>query len=334
MFSRPQRVPTRAMRFDKGRIPRMYEESQRFCELGAEHLRREEPEEALQWYERAVREDPQNPDAWRGRGEASYHLGRLERADRYFRRAQRYVELELEGRPRGRGWWGDATGRRFLRLLHWRGLCRFWMGLYEDAARLFRRILKLVPSDPLEVRFLLGETYFRMGNLDRAVIELDRVGDDPDACFNLGLTWFYKADFARSVNAFRRGIFENVRLGARLADVDPPGDVPSSTGTHPNALDGEDAAREYTERCRDLWLGRPLLRGWLRGIYLHPIVQDDLARHLDHIRALANDDLPPGEAARLEGSNAALRNPARLADTDRQVAEDVMRAVFRLEDEP
>ncbi len=308
----------------------MSEESQKFCNLGEEHLRREEPEEALQWYERAPREDPQSPDAWTGRAKACYHLGHLERADRYFRRAQRYVEPGVRDRPRRRGWWSDESGRSFLRLLHWRALCRFWMGLYEDAARLFRRILKLAPSDPLEVRFLLGETYFRMGDLDRAVVEFERADGDPDACYNLGLTWFYKGEFAHSVNAFRRGLFENLYLAARLADLESPPNLPSCRGTHPKELDNEDAAFEYTDRCGDLWLGRPLLRNWLRGIVEHSIVSEDLRRHVEHLRELTVPGLQAGESARIEGANAALRNPDRLARTDDVIAADVMRKVFRV----
>lgn len=315
-----------------GRIPSMSEESQNFCELGEEHLRREEPEEALQWYERAIREDPQDPEAWSGRARACYHLGQLERADRYFRRAQRYLELTLGDRPRDRGWWSDDAGRSFLRLLHWRALCRFWMGLYDDSARLFKRILKRAPHDPLEVRFLLGETYFRMGDLDRAAVEFERAGDDPDACYNLGLTWLYRGDFVRSVNAFRRGIFENLYLVASLAGVEMPAVVPSWRGTHPKELDSEDAAMEYTDRCGDLWTGRILLQRWLKGIYEHPVVQEDLRCHLEQIATLSRGELRPGEVARLEGRNTTLRNPRRLARTDATVAATVMRKVFRLPD--
>ncbi|MFV1957828.1 MAG: tetratricopeptide repeat protein [Planctomycetota bacterium] len=307
----------------------MSEDSRKFCDLGEAHLKRDEPEEALQWYERAVQEDPENPEAWSGRGRACYHLGQLERADRCFRRALRFSEPGIrEHRPR-RGWWNDERGRTYLRLVHWRALCRFWMGLYEEAARLFRRILKLAPSDPLEVRFLLGETYFRMGDLDRAVEEFERAGDDPDAVYNLGLCWFYQGDFVRSVNAFRRGIFENVYLACRLADLDPPPEVPMCRATHPKELDHEDAAVEYTDRCGDLWLGRPLLQRWIRAIYLHPHVQEDLSRHLAQVRTLATMGLGPGEAAQLEGANAALRNPMRLAQNDPDGATDVMRRVFR-----
>jgi tetratricopeptide (TPR) repeat protein len=311
----------------------MPDESQNFCDLGAEHLERGEPEEALQWYDRAIKEDPDNPDAWSGRGKACYDLGQLERADRCFRRALRYLEQQIEARPRprgwARGWWKDEVTQRYLKTLHWRGLCRFWLGVYEDAARLFRKILKLAPSDPLDVRFLLGETYFRMGDLDRAIAEFERGGDDPDAFFNTGLAWFYKGDFVRSTNAFRRGFFENVHLAARLAGVPAPADVPSHRGLHPRGLDTEDAARDYSERCGDLWMGRPLLTNWLRGLYEHPVVQDDLGKHVSLLRELQVEDLPPGDRARLEGRDAMLRSSERLAKSDPRITSDVMRQVFR-----
>jgi hypothetical protein len=171
-----------------------------------------------------------------------------------------------------------------------------------------------------------------MGDLDRAIAEFETAGDDPDACFNLGLSWFFKRDFVRSVNAFRRGIFENVHLAVSLADVEPPPFVPTFRGTHPKELDGEDAALEYGDRCGDLWMGRELLRAWLKGIYEHPIVQDELKRHLEHVMTLSKQELSLGEAARLEGQNAVLRAPERLAKTDAQIAKDVMAQVFRLSD--
>lgn len=307
----------------------MSEDGQKFCDLGEDHLRRLQPEEALHWYERAVEVDPENPDAWSGRGQACYQLGQLERADKYFRRALRFMEPRVRSRPPRRGWWSDDAARGYLRILHWRALCRFWMGLHDEAARLFRRILKLAPADPLEVRFLLGETYFRMGDVDSAIREFEEAGDDPDAITNLGLAYFFKGDFLRSVNAFRRGAFENVHLTRRLANLKPLEDVPSSRATHPRELDHEDSALEYMDRCGDLWVGRPVLRKWVRQIYLHPLVQEDLARHFDHVRALQAEALAPGKAAALEGANAALRSPDRLTQTDRDVTTDVMRRVFR-----
>ena len=197
----------------------MESEARKLCDMGREFLDRGEPEEALRCYERAIDVEPENPDAWCGRGKAAYDLGRLERADRDFRRALRYAQREL-GDVHGssgsspekstRRWWADASTRPYLRALHGHGLCRFWLGAYEDAAKVFRKLLRLAPTDPLDVRFLVGETYLRMGRIERAVAELEKVEDDPDALYNLGLARFYQGDFPASVNAFRRGFFANL----------------------------------------------------------------------------------------------------------------------------
>src|SRR5438477_486492 len=53
----------------------MESEARRLCDMGREFLDRGEPEEALRCYERAIDVDPENPDAWCGRGKAAYNLG-------------------------------------------------------------------------------------------------------------------------------------------------------------------------------------------------------------------------------------------------------------------
>jgi tetratricopeptide (TPR) repeat protein len=309
----------------------MADEIDRYCKLGAQHLERGEPEEALQWYDRALAVDPENPVAWCGRGKACYDLGRLERADRDFRRALRFARRLLEGRTSPHRWWADASTRPYLRALHGRGLCRFWLAAYDDAARMFRRLLRLAPADPLDVRFLLGETYFRMGEVDRAIREWQQVGDDPDALYNLGLAYFYRGEFPRSVGAFRRAIFENLFLVARLTNSEILSDVPSYSGTHYKGLDSENAAVDYFDRCGDLWRGRPLLGRWLRAVYEHPVVQDDVKQHVQHLRVLVRSDLTPGERARLEGANTALRSELRLSATDRDVARELCERLFRVD---
>ncbi|MDA1194711.1 MAG: tetratricopeptide repeat protein [Planctomycetota bacterium] len=309
----------------------MADDIDKYCTLGAEHLERGEPEEALQWYDRALAMDPENAIAWCGRGKACYDLGRLERADRDFRKALRFARRAIERTTRPQRWWADEGTRPYLKALHGRGLCRFWLAAYEDAARMFRRLLRLAPADPLDVRFLLGETYFRMGEVDRAIREWQGVGDDPDALYNLGLAYFYRGEFARSVGAFRRAIFENLFLVARLTNAEILTDVPSYNGTHYKGLDGEHAAVDYMDRCGDLWRGRPLLGRWLRGIYEHTSVRSDVKRHVEHLRQLVREDLAPGDRARLEGENTALRGENRLAASDRDIARDLCEQMFRIE---
>jgi tetratricopeptide (TPR) repeat protein len=321
-------------------------EAQRFCDLGKEFLDRGEPEEALRCYERAIDVDPDNADAWCGRGKATYDMGRLERADRDFRRALRLAKRALDDRP-SRRWWSDPTTRPYLRALHGHGLCRFWLGAYEDAAKTFRRLLRLAPTDPLDVRFLVGETYLRMGRIERAIRELERAEDDTDALYNLGLARFYLGDFPGSVNAFRRGFFANLHLPDHLTETPAPkgakdddeddaepagsgGSVPTDAGTHPKGLDSEDAAHDYLDRCGDLWFGRPVVQRWLREVRDHASVRADVDLHLEQVQALSAGTLSAGDRARLEGKNTALRAPSRLAGTDRAIAADVLAKVFVL----
>ena len=309
----------------------MSDEIHKFCELGARNLEQGKPEEALQWYARALDLDPDNASAWCGRGRAHFDMGRLERADRDFRKALLCAKRALEARGGPRRWWVDPDTRPYLQALHGKGLCRFWRARHEDAVRAFRQLLRLAPGDPLDVRFLLGETYFRMGDVDHAVREWRHVGDDPDALYNLGLAYFFRGEFVRSVHAFRLAIFENLFLVARLTDARIVSDVPRYSGTHTKGLDCEDAAGDYMDRCGDLWQGRPLLTRWLRGIYEHADVQADIRQHVAHLRTLAHGDLSPGERARLEGENTALRTSGRLRQSDHRIAKELCERIFRVE---
>jgi hypothetical protein len=340
--------------------------------MGREFLDRGEPEEALRCYERAIDVDPENPDAWCGRGKAAYDLGRLERADRDFRRALRFAQREMGPPPKGRArrrWWYDHATRPYLRALHGHGLCRFWLGAYEDAARVFRKLLKLAPTDPLDVRFLVGETYLRMGKIERAIRELERIEDDPDALYNLGLAKFYARDFAGSVNAFRRAFFANLHLPPLLCERPPRSEeevgasegpiegprsrrgarddaddatldaglhgeeAPTDPGAHPKGLDSEAAAHDYMDRCGDFWVGRPLLQAWLDGIRRAAPVIEDIRKHLKQVVGLQARKMSHGERARLEGENAVLRGPGRLAGSDREIASKVLAEVMVLGDD-
>jgi hypothetical protein len=123
-------------------------------------------------------------------------------------------------------------------------------------------------------------------------------------------------------------MFENLFLAGHLAELPVLPEVPRYKGTHPKGLDTDEAAYDYLERCGDLWRGRPLLAKWLRAIHDHPVVQEDLKRHLAHLKALAADDIAAGDRARLEGENTTLRSEARLQTTDAQIAQEIVPKLF------
>ena len=53
--------------------------------------------------------------------------------------------------------WGHIDNRPFLRCMHGFGLCLWRLGRFDEAERIFERMLWLNPSDNQGVRFLLNE---------------------------------------------------------------------------------------------------------------------------------------------------------------------------------
>ena len=63
--------------------------------------------------------------------------------------------------------WGHIGNRPFLRCLHGFGLCLWRLGRFEEAERIFERMLWLNPSDNQGVRFLIDEVRDRTPWEDR-----------------------------------------------------------------------------------------------------------------------------------------------------------------------
>ncbi len=94
--------------------------------------------------------------------DAHAHLGNFEfdhapkKAIRYYEAGMRIGELSL---PRFDGVlpWGFIDNRPFLRCMSGFGLCLWRLGRFQDAERIFERMLWLNPSDNQGVQFLIGE---------------------------------------------------------------------------------------------------------------------------------------------------------------------------------
>jgi tetratricopeptide (TPR) repeat protein len=53
--------------------------------------------------------------------------------------------------------WGHIDNRPFLHRMHGYGLCLWRLGRYDEAGRIFEKMLWLDPSDNQGVRFLVDE---------------------------------------------------------------------------------------------------------------------------------------------------------------------------------
>jgi tetratricopeptide (TPR) repeat protein len=99
--------------------------------------------------------------------DAHAHLGnsvfdhRPEDAIRHYEVGVRIGELSLGEGFQGVLAWGWIDNRPFLRCLHGYGLCLWRLGRYEEAARVFTRMLWLNPSDNQGARFVVAHVRAR-----------------------------------------------------------------------------------------------------------------------------------------------------------------------------
>ena len=105
--------------------------------------------------------------------DAHAHLGNLsfdrwpEDAIRHYRAGLRIGELSLGASFDGLLPWGLLDNRPFLRCMHGYGLCAWRLGQFDEAARIFDRMLWLNPTDNQGVRFLVEEVRTRTAWMDR-----------------------------------------------------------------------------------------------------------------------------------------------------------------------
>lgn len=105
--------------------------------------------------------------------DAHAHLGnfvfdRLPKdAIRHYEAGFRIGELSLGENFDGLLRWGWIDNRPFLRCMHGFGLCLWRLGRFEEAHRIFERMLWLNPSDNQGVRFLLGDVHTKRAWEDR-----------------------------------------------------------------------------------------------------------------------------------------------------------------------
>ncbi|MEA1947992.1 MAG: tetratricopeptide repeat protein [Thermodesulfobacteriota bacterium] len=95
--------------------------------------------------------------------DAHSHLGNLvfdhrpQDAIRHYEVGLRIGELSLGDDFNGVLPWGHIDNRPFLRCMYGYGLCLWRLGRFDEAERVFHRMLRLNPSDNQGVRFLIDE---------------------------------------------------------------------------------------------------------------------------------------------------------------------------------
>jgi tetratricopeptide (TPR) repeat protein len=105
--------------------------------------------------------------------DAHSHLGNLafdhmpQDAIRHYEVGFRIGELSLGEDFTGVLPWGFIDNRPFMRCMHGYGLCLWRLGCFDEAARIFNRLLWLNPPDNLGVRFIIDDVKVKTAWEDR-----------------------------------------------------------------------------------------------------------------------------------------------------------------------
>lgn len=257
-----------------------------------EHWWRGEHRAAVTGFRRVLQADPRHADAHNRLGIAAMEANEVGAAENHFRAAIEGAARQIEIHQGFLGW-GSRENRPYLRahasLAQVFRLTRRW----ADAAKIHEQLLRWNPNDNQGVRFLLGEEYYRMGLVDRAIGAYERAGDsDPAICFGAGLALL---DVGREGTAlwWARGVGRNGYVVPMLLG-EPWERVP---GRHPNDLAEPEWAARYLEGCGDLWLRRPEWLDRLAELWSDPRLRawradlDHLMVGLEHTRGEERRDL-------------------------------------------
>ena len=160
--------------------PRLYVAMARLAEDA------KQPENAEQYYQKALQLDPKYLDALLGLGRLKDRQGDLENALGYYSKA---VKAHPDSAPA----WNHL------------GLCYARLGRSRDAINAFEKAVNLAPREPL-YRHNLATVLVQIGDLSGAMRHLSAVHDEATACYNLGYLLAKKGDEVAALRYFNRAL--------------------------------------------------------------------------------------------------------------------------------
>jgi tetratricopeptide (TPR) repeat protein len=237
------------------------EEADMEFDEGMEHWWDGDRTAACRYFRKAVKIDPLHSEANNHLGIYLMESGRFKDAEQHFERAIEGGERNIR-REHGLVAWGWLENRPYLRALGNLALLRRRQKRYQEALDIWERLLTLNPNDNQGVRYLLGEGYHRLGQLEDALAAYERGIDEPGGCYSRALL-FHQMGRTEKVGTALVLAFAGNRyvppmlLGERWERVD---------GFHWTGAAEPEWAAEYVNEQGDLWRKVPgsadLLRHW------------------------------------------------------------------------
>ena len=238
-----------------------FDEADHIYQQGMEHWWRGERPKACRYFRQALKVDPSHADAHNHLGIVELERGRLGAAEKHFEAAVDGGAQRITGEL-GQVPWGILENRPYLRGLANLALACGRRGRWADVVEIYERLLRLNPNDNQGIRWMIGEAYHRIGQLDTAVEAYRQAQEEAGCCYGLALALHQQGRDSEAgaalVRAFARNFYvPPMLLGERWSRV------PGWYGTN---MREPEWASARVESSRDLWRAAPgaleLLRRW------------------------------------------------------------------------
>jgi len=249
-----------------------------------------DPNAAARCFKKALRLDPDLPDAYNGLAELALSRGRIKEAEQLYKTAYEKARKRLGTEdPKAFAWWMDLYTRPYMRARHGLGLLYQMLGRYDEAIKEFKELLLRNSNDNQGIRYLIAPAYLLKNDIKGAIREFEwyqeHYGQDrplPDFSLNWALALFLTGQYKEAAARIRSTIFLNPYL------------IPLVLGEEPEPLPiwhwinlmGLDYAEEYFDWYEELWLENEEALSFLRFVWEDPAIKKDFRDWISYGAAL------------------------------------------------
>ncbi len=249
-----------------------------------------DPNAAARCFKKALRLDPDLPDAYNGLAELALSRGRIKEAEQLYKTAYEKARKRLGTEdPKAFAWWMDLYTRPYMRARHGLGLLYQMLGRYDEAIKEFKELLLRNSNDNQGIRYLIAPAYLLKNDIKGAIREFEwyqeHYGQDrplPDFSLNWALALFLTGQYKEAAARIRSTIFLNPYL------------IPLVLGEEPEPLPiwhwinlmGLDYAEEYLDWYEELWLENEEALSFLRFVWEDPAIKKDFRDWISYGAAL------------------------------------------------
>ncbi|MEW6409231.1 MAG: tetratricopeptide repeat protein [Nitrospirota bacterium] len=150
---------------------------------------------------------------------ASIHMDRFEfeDAERIYKDAIRDAVAKQGGKLKVEGvtYWGSIHTRPYMRSRHGLGLCYMRLGKFKEALEEFNTLLDLNPNDNQGVRFLIGDVYYYMGDIENTARYYRKYGEH-EGHYNYALLLYSMKEKSKAIKMLKDSIKDAPFIAAML----------------------------------------------------------------------------------------------------------------------